>query len=98
MEARGDSAHRRVTVGSADGRKLATGLSANEAANGWQEVTVTLAALGVANKPDLDGFWIQDSSGTAQPELTPAASAWLFANSENRATSDWCRTNTGWRV
>jgi hypothetical protein len=35
--------------------------------NGWQEVTVTLAALGVANKPDLDGFWIQDSSGTTQP-------------------------------
>jgi hypothetical protein len=37
------------------------------ATNGWQQVTVTLAALGVANKPDLDGFWIQDASGTAQP-------------------------------
>lgn len=35
--------------------------------NGWQQVTVTLAALGVASKPDLDGFWIQDSSGAAQP-------------------------------
>jgi hypothetical protein len=35
--------------------------------NGWQQVTVSLAALGVANKPDVDGFWIQDSSGTAQP-------------------------------
>jgi hypothetical protein len=33
----------------------------------WQQVTVTLASLGVANKPDLDGFWIQDSSGAAQP-------------------------------
>jgi hypothetical protein len=33
--------------------------------NGWQEITVTLAALGVANTPDLDGFWIQDASGTA---------------------------------
>lgn len=27
--------------------------------NGWQQVTVTLDELGVANKPDLDGFWIQ---------------------------------------
>lgn len=35
--------------------------------NGWQEVTVSLAALGVAGKPDLDGFWIQDSTGAAQP-------------------------------
>jgi hypothetical protein len=35
--------------------------------DGWQQVTVSLSALGVANKPDLDGFWIQDSSGTAQP-------------------------------
>lgn len=34
--------------------------------NGWQEVTVSLASLGVATKPDLDGFWIQDTSGGAQ--------------------------------
>ena len=36
-------------------------------ANTWQPVTVTLAALGVANQPDMDGFWIQDRSGTSQP-------------------------------
>lgn len=36
------------------------------ATNAWQEINVTLAALGVANKPDLDGFWIQDSTGTTQ--------------------------------
>lgn len=33
----------------------------------WQQVTVTLAALGVANKLDLDGFWIMDASGAPQP-------------------------------
>jgi len=37
------------------------------ATNGWQEITVSLATLGAANKPDLDGFWIQDSTGAAQP-------------------------------
>ena len=36
-------------------------------ANTWQQVTLTLAALGVANQPTMDGFWIQDRSGTAQP-------------------------------
>ena len=35
--------------------------------NGWQEVTVPLANLGAANKPDLDGFWIQDNTGAPQP-------------------------------
>ena len=34
--------------------------------NGWQEVTVSLATLGAASKPDLDGFWIQDNTGAAQ--------------------------------
>lgn len=37
------------------------------AANTWQQVTLSLASLGVASKPNLDGFWIQDSSGTTQP-------------------------------
>jgi hypothetical protein len=33
----------------------------------WQQVTVTLASLGVANVSNLDGFWIADRSGTTQP-------------------------------
>ena len=37
------------------------------AANAWQSVTIPLAALGVAGKPNLDGFWIQSTSGQAQP-------------------------------
>jgi alpha-L-arabinofuranosidase len=31
----------------------------------WQEVTISLSKLGVADKPDLDGFYIKDVSGTS---------------------------------
>jgi alpha-N-arabinofuranosidase len=37
------------------------------AANNWQQVTIPLSSLGVQKQPDLDGFWIQDRSGTTQP-------------------------------
>src|SRR5271168_1596257 len=37
------------------------------AANTWQQVTIPLSSLGVQNQPNLDGFWIQDRSGTTQP-------------------------------
>jgi len=37
------------------------------APNSWQQVTVSLAALGVDNHADMDGFWIQDRVGAAQP-------------------------------
>jgi alpha-L-arabinofuranosidase len=36
-------------------------------ANTWQQVTIKLSDLGVAGKPNLDGFWIMDASGTTQP-------------------------------
>src|SRR5207245_8772339 len=36
-------------------------------ANTWQKITISLASLGVARKPDMDGFWIQDRSGTTKP-------------------------------
>lgn len=49
-------------------------------ANTWQQVTISLAALGVANKSNLTGFQIQGRAGGAQPtfyvddvQLTPAA-------------------------
>ncbi len=35
-------------------------------ADSWQQVTVSLASLGVASAT-IDGFWIQDTSGTTQP-------------------------------
>lgn len=37
------------------------------AANAWQQISIPLSALGVANKSNFDGFWIQDVTGTAQP-------------------------------
>ncbi|MDQ3815364.1 MAG: cellulase [Armatimonadota bacterium] len=33
----------------------------------WQQVTISLLSLGVANTYNMDGFWIQDTSGTTQP-------------------------------
>jgi hypothetical protein len=35
-------------------------------ANTWQQITVSLGTLGVAGKPDLDGFWLQDRNGSAE--------------------------------
>jgi hypothetical protein len=35
--------------------------------NAWQQVTVSLAALGAANQPNLTRFWFQDQTGGAQP-------------------------------
>src|SRR5208283_4678471 len=37
------------------------------AANTWQEISIPLSSLGVQDQPDMDGFWIQDRSGTTQP-------------------------------
>jgi hypothetical protein len=37
------------------------------AANAWQQITISLASLGVADKPNMDGFWIQDRSGATSP-------------------------------
>ena len=36
-------------------------------ANAWQQVTVSLSALGAANQPDMDGFWIQNKTGATLP-------------------------------
>jgi hypothetical protein len=35
--------------------------------NAWQHLTISLAALGVANQPNFAGFWIQDRIGAVQP-------------------------------
>jgi alpha-N-arabinofuranosidase len=37
------------------------------AANTWQQVTVPLASMGVANSTSFTGFWIQEWTGNAQP-------------------------------
>jgi hypothetical protein len=36
-------------------------------ADEWSKVTIPLSALGVQNKANFNGFWIQDSLGSAQP-------------------------------
>ncbi|MFM1767473.1 MAG: hypothetical protein RJA22_2 [Verrucomicrobiota bacterium] len=36
-------------------------------ANAWQQIQVSLSSLGVASVADMDGFWIQDVTGTTQP-------------------------------
>jgi alpha-N-arabinofuranosidase len=36
-------------------------------ANTWQKIVVPLADLGVANKPDLTDFWLQESGGLTIP-------------------------------
>ena len=43
--------------------KLGTTLPANK----WQQFTIPLAALGVSNISDCNGFWIQGNTGSAQP-------------------------------
>ena len=40
---------------------------ASPAAGTWQKVTVPLAALGVDNRTDVGGFWIQQGSGIDEP-------------------------------
>ncbi len=37
------------------------------ASNSWQQISIPLSALGVANQPNLDGFWIQSTSGSPIP-------------------------------
>jgi hypothetical protein len=36
-------------------------------ANTWQKYSISLATLGLANRTDMDGFFIQDRIGAAQP-------------------------------
>ncbi|MBC8065726.1 MAG: fibronectin type III domain-containing protein [Chlorobia bacterium] len=36
-------------------------------ASQWRLIEIPLSVLGAANKPNLDGFWIQDTTGSGQP-------------------------------
>ncbi|MDQ4121947.1 MAG: carboxypeptidase regulatory-like domain-containing protein [Acidobacteriota bacterium] len=54
----------RMTVGGA--AQTAVALPQLQA-NVWQEITISLAALGVGSTTNFDGFWIQDTTGTTQP-------------------------------
>ena len=49
------------------GGQSATYALGSVAANTWQQFTVPLSALGVANQATFSGFVIQDSAGTTEP-------------------------------
>lgn len=55
-------------VGLLDGaNQRAHALGTALTANTWVQFTVPLAAMGVSNRPNCTGFWIQGSTGSAQP-------------------------------
>jgi hypothetical protein len=67
-----------VNGGTSGGQRLQVAASTNGvdgtwvnigplAANTWQQITVSLAALGVANNANLNYLWINNWSGSAQP-------------------------------
>lgn len=47
-------------------QQLSTNLPALSA-NSWQQFSIPLAGLGLANRTDVDGIWIWDRKGAAQP-------------------------------
>jgi hypothetical protein len=53
--------------GHANGIALASTNLPVLAANTWQQFIIPLAALGITNQPNMDGFWIQDRIGSVQP-------------------------------
>jgi Glycoside hydrolase family 44 len=53
--------------GHANGIPLASTNLPALAANTWQQFIIPLAALGITNQPNMDGFWIQDRIGSVQP-------------------------------
>ena len=67
------------------------------AANTWQQVTIPLAALGAAGQPNLDGFWIQSTSGASLPTFYVDDMA-LTASSVTQPTSAHLSVNAGQAV
>ncbi|MFO1477330.1 MAG: glycoside hydrolase family 9 protein [Verrucomicrobiota bacterium] len=52
-------------TGHAGGASQSTASIPALAANTWQHISIPLASLGVASRSDFDGFWIQNSTGSA---------------------------------
>jgi len=53
--------------GHANGNGLAITNLPTLTANKWQQFTIPLATLGITNQVQMDGFWIQDRTGSPQP-------------------------------
>jgi len=56
----------RVVGHARDADQLSTDLP-TLAANTWQQFSIPMADLGIANRTDVDGIWIQDRVGAVQP-------------------------------
>jgi hypothetical protein len=54
-------------IGHAGGAQQATTNLSALAANTWQQISIPLAAIGLANRTDVDGLWINNPSGNAVP-------------------------------
>jgi len=63
----GSAGGQQLQVAASLGGTMQTSYSLNPLTTGWQQIVIPLSALGVANAANMDGFWIQDRSGTSQP-------------------------------
>ena len=60
-------------------------------ANSWQQISIPLSSLGVDNRPNMDGFWVQETIGTPLPtfyldDITLAAGANAPPNTNSQVT------------
>jgi len=55
-----------LQVNATSGGNPNTAFNLNALANSWQQITIPLASLGMSSSSTMDGFWIQDRTGTVQ--------------------------------
>src|SRR5215213_2889908 len=55
-----------LQVNATSGGNPNTAVNLNALQSAWQQITIPLASLGMNSASTMDGFWIQDRSGTAQ--------------------------------
>ncbi|MEP6902826.1 MAG: glycoside hydrolase family 44 protein [Actinomycetota bacterium] len=56
-----------LQVSATSGGNPLTAVNLNALQSGWQQITIPLASLGINSSSTMDGFWIQDRTGTTQP-------------------------------
>ncbi|HEY0460919.1 MAG TPA: glycoside hydrolase family 44 protein [Pyrinomonadaceae bacterium] len=62
----GANGGQQLQVNAISGGSAQTAFNLNALTNSWQQITIPLAALGMSSSSIMDGFWIQDRSGTTQ--------------------------------
>ncbi|MEP7075714.1 MAG: glycoside hydrolase family 44 protein [Acidobacteriota bacterium] len=63
----GSTGGQHVQVQATIGGVAQTAVPLTLAANSWQQITIPLSWLGINSASTMDGFWIQDTSGTLLP-------------------------------